>query len=203
MHLLEYNWNPAAAATADGVIAPILSVVREAKEQIESAGGCPDAIGLSFPDVVIGDMIVGGETPKTNGIRENAALDYEAEFAKFRTLKAELLALCSPGGSVRIANDGNMAAFTAAMELAVGGRADEIKNGVLAHSLGTDLGTGWLCADGTIPAMPLELYDLLLDLGHTDAAALPPEDLRSVCNENSGMAGVRRYLGQSAAYRLA
>ena len=58
-------------------------------------------------------------------------------------------------------------------------------------------------ADGTIPAFPLELYDLLLDLGGLPFAALPPEDLRSTRNENSGMNGVRRYLGQAAAYRLA
>lgn len=201
--LSEYNWNPAAYTSADDVIEPILAVARAAKSEIGKTGNRPDAIGLSFPDVVIDDAIVGGETPKTRGIRENKALDYETEFARFRGLKAELLSLCTPGGSVRIINDGNMAAFTAAMELAAGGRTDEIRNGVLAHSLGTDLGTGWLRSDGTIPSIPLELYDLLLDLGHEEAAALPPEDLRSVCNENSGMAGVRRYLGQSAAYRLA
>ena len=75
--------------------------------------------------------------------------------------------------------------------------------GVIAHSLGTDLGTGWLLPDGTIPPIPLEMYDLLLDLGSFPAAALPTEDLRSTRNENSGMAGLRRYLGQAAAYRLA
>ena len=203
IHLSEYNWNPAESTTAEGVIRPILALVKEAKAEIEKTGHRLNAVGLSFPDVVIDDAIVGGETPKTRGIRENKALDYDAEFSRFRCLKAELLSLCAPGGTVHIVNDGNMAAFTATMELAAGGRTDEIKTGVLAHSLGTDLGTGWLRSDGTIPAIPLELYDLLLDLGHEEAAALPPEDLRSVRNENSGMAGVRRYLGQSAAYRLA
>ena len=199
----EYNWNPESSPTAEGIIEPILQVIRRAGERIEQCGYSIDAIGLSFPDIVIDDAIVGGETPKTKGIRENPDADTETELMKIRELKEKLLSLCSPGGSVRIINDGNMAAFTAAVELAAGGDAKEISKGVLAHSLGTDLGTGWLQADGTIPAIPLEMYDLLLDLGSHTYAELPPEDLRSTCNENSRMPGVRRYLGQAGAYRLA
>ena len=45
-----------------------------------------DAIGLCFPDVVIKDKVVGGEAPKTRGIRENAAVEYEAEFRKLTDL---------------------------------------------------------------------------------------------------------------------
>ena len=199
----EYDWNPAASPTAEGILDPILALVKTAKERIEQSGGSLDAVGISFPDVVIGDRILGGETPKTKGMRENASLDYEREFSKLGALRDQILPLCAPGASVRITNDGNMAAFTAAVELAAGESGDAIRRGVIAHSLGTDLGTGWLKADGTIPAIPLELYDLLLDLGSLPAAALPPEDLRSTRNENSGMPGVRRYLGQAAAYRLA
>ena len=151
------------------------------------AGGQMEAVGISFPDIVIGDRIVGGETPKTKAMRENPALDYEREFSKLRELRALVLPLCAPGGEVHLTNDGNMAAFSAAVELAAGGEAESIRGGVVAHS---------------IPAFPLELYDLLLDLGGLPFAALPPEDLRSTRNENSGMNGVRRYLGQAAAYRL-
>ena len=199
----EYDWNPASSPTAEGIIEPILSLIREARGRIEQAGGQLDAVGVSFPDIVIQDRIVGGETPKTKAMRENTALDYEREFGKLRELRQSILPLCAPGGEVRLTNDGNMAAFTAAVELAAGGEEEQIRGGVIAHSLGTDLGTGWLRADGTIPAIPLELYDLLLDLGDFPSAALPPEDLRSTRNENSGMNGVRRYLGQAAAYRLA
>ena len=199
----EYDWNPAASPTAEGITMPILNLLRSAANRLRQAGGQLDAVGLSFPDIVIRDRIVGGETPKTKGMRENPALDYETEFARLRELKTEILALCAPGGRCRICNDGSMAAFTAALELAAGGETDALRGGVIAHSLGTDLGTGWLLPDGTIPPIPLEMYDLLLDLGSFPAAALPPEDLRSVRNENSGMAGLRRYLGQSAAYRLA
>ena len=203
LYTKEYDWNPAASPTAEGILDPILALIREAKERIAEAGGTLDAVGISFPDIVIADRIVGGETPKTKAMRENTALDYEREFAKLRELRSLVLPLCVPGGEVRLTNDGNMAAFTAAVELAAGGETERIRSGVIAHSLGTDLGTGWLRADGTIPAFPLEMYDLLLDLGDLPSAALPPEDLRSSRNENSGMNGVRRYLGQAAAYRLA
>ena len=162
-----------------------------------------DAVGLSFPDVVLHGRIVGGETPKTDGIRKNTALDYEQAFAKLSTLKERLAALCRGGGRVGIINDGSMAAFTAAVELACGARPDAAAQGVIAHSLGTDLGTGWLDERGQVPPVPLELYDLWLDLGSAPCAALPPEDLRSTRNENSGLPGIRRYLGQSGAFRLA
>ena len=203
LYTKELNWNPASSPTAEGILSPILALIREARDKIEASGGQLDAVGISFPDIVIGDRIVGGETPKTRAMRENAALDYEKEFSKLRELRALVLPLCAPDGEVHLTNDGNMAAFTAAVELAAGGREELIRGGVIAHTLGTDLGTGWLLADGTIPACPLELYDLLLDLGDLPSAALPPEDLRSTRNENSGMNGLRRYLGQAAAWRLA
>ena len=161
-----------------------------------------DVIGLSFPDVVIQNRIVGGETPKTKGMRENTALDYEAEFEKVGLLKERLEALCKKPGCVHITNDGNMAAFTAAMELAMEA-PQEIEKGVIAHSLGTDFGSGWLAADGTIPGLSLEMYDFLLDLGSLDKQNYALEDLRSVKNENSGLPGARRYLGQAGVFRMA
>ena len=183
-----------------------LALIREAVEAAEarlgSAVNVLDGVGLSYPDIVIGDRVLGGETPKTDGMRRNTALDYEAEFKKISGLKEALLGLCRPGASVRITNDGNMAAFTAAMELAFSGGTD-LADGVIAHSLGTDLGTGWLTADGTIPALPLEMYDLILDLGSFRSRAFPPKDLRSTRNGNSGLPGALRYMGQAAAYRLA
>ena len=162
-----------------------------------------DAVGVSFPDIVLRDRIVGGETPKTGGVRRNPNVDYETEFARLGALKDRLLPLCRGEGRCHIANDGSIAAFTAAMELACGGASDAVARGVVAHSLGTDLGTGWLDARGKVPQLPLELYDVWVDLGSLSAAALPPEDLRSTRSENSGLPGARRYVGQAAAYRLA
>jgi hypothetical protein len=177
-------------------------MIRQAVED-GGDGGLLDGLGISFPDVVIRNRIVGGETPKTRSMRENTSLDYETEFQKLSRLKDYLAALCKPGTPIRITNDGNMAAFTAAMEMAHSAHKEAIEKGVVAHSLGTDLGTGWLNADGTIPEISLELYDFLLDLGSWPSRALPTQDLRCVRNENSGLPGVRRYIGQAAAFRLA
>ena len=91
-----------------------------------------DAIGLCFPDVVIRNRIVGGETYKTRGMRENAALDYEAQFAKITDLCMLLQAYTVPGGVVMNTNDGPMAAFTAAVEQAAAG-ADVSKGFLPTH----------------------------------------------------------------------
>ena len=202
---------PADCAPA-GALAAALRKDADHAEMEAAAAACESAaetlplfsgIGLSFPDVVINNRILGGETPKTKGMRENAALDYETEFGKLGDIGASLARLCAPEGRVRIINDGPMAAFSAAAELAQSGDAELGTRGVVAHSLGTDLGTGWIEAGGAIPSIPLELYDLLLDLGSEPWKKYDPSDLRSVRNENSGLAGVRRYLGQAAAYRMA
>ena len=59
-----------------------------------------DGIGLCFPDVVIRNRIVGGETYKTRGMRENTALDYEAQFRKITDLCGRLREYTVPGGAV-------------------------------------------------------------------------------------------------------
>ena len=191
------------ALKKDAPPALLRGAVEAAEEALGDAVNVLDGVGLSFPDIVIHDRILGGETPKTDGMRRNTALDYEAEFKKLSGLKDALLSLCREGGRVRITNDGNMAAFTAALELAHSEDASSLSDGVIAHSLGTDLGTGWLTAEGTIPDLPLEMYDMILDLGSFQSRAFPPRDLRSTRNENSGLPGARRYMGQAAAYRLA
>ena len=74
----------------------------------------------------------------------------------------------------------------------------------LRHSLGTDLGTGLALADGSIPEIPLEVYNLILDLGSATARELPPEDLRSLANTNTGIPGTPQKLAsQAGAFRLA
>ena len=160
-----------------------------------------DAIGLCFPDVVIRDRIVGGETPKTQGMRENAALNYEAEFGKITGLAERLRAFACPGGAVRNINDGPMAAFASAVEQAAAG--DDLSRGFFAHTLGTDLGTGWVEPDGSIPEVPLEVYNFIIDLGSFGQGAFAPSDVRSTRNVNTGLAGsLQKYAGQSGVFRL-
>lgn len=159
-------------------------------------------LGVSFPDVVIRDRIVGGESPKTMGMRKNPDIDYEMAFAGLGRLLERLRPLCRENAAVHMTNDGHIAAFTAAAELAWAGEPD-FRGGVIAHALGTDFGMGYLYGDGSIPEIPAKLYDFLLDLGSFPQRSLPPEDLRSTRNENSGLPGARRYVGQAAAFRLA
>lgn len=196
----EYDWNPASYPTAEEIIAPILN---ELQQMLAATGEKPDSVGLSYPDVCIRSRICGGETPKTMGIRCNPAVDYEQEFAKLTAINERLLALCKEGASIRITNDGNIAAYTAAMEAACGTDAKEIENGCLSHALGTSLGTGWVNAQGDIPEEPLEIYELIVDIGSRPQKNIEPEDLRSVRNENSRLPGADRYVGQASAFRYA
>ena len=162
-----------------------------------------DGIGVCFPDVVIEDQIVGGETYKTRGIR-NASRDYETEFLKLASLKTRLLAQCKPHGKVHLSNDGSLAAYTAAVELAHSDQAEDVVYGVFAHTLGTELGTGWIDETGKIPQIPLEVYNCVIDLGNHPARAHHELDARSVNNFNTGLSGtLQKYCSQSGAYRLA
>jgi len=163
-----------------------------------------DAIGLCFPDVVIKDKIVGGEVHKTRGIRENPDIDYELEFKKLMHLNDILAAYCVPGGKVSMTNDGPMAAFTAAMEMIAAGRSEALRQGRFAHTLGTDLGTGWVDETGKIPEIPLEAYNFIIDLGSLRGREYHPDDLRSINNFNTRLPGtVQKFMGQSGVFRLA
>ena len=191
----EFDWNPAAFTRAEELIGPLLRAAAEGP-------GPYHAIGLSFPDVVIQNRVVGGETPKTQGMRNNPELDYEEQFAKITALTDALSACVVPGGAVRCVNDGPMAAFTAAVEQ--GATGADLSRGFFAHTLGTDLGTGWVRPDGSIPDIPLEVYNFIIDLGNYPARELDPEDARGVRSSNSGLPGaLQRYGGQSGVFRLA
>ena len=76
--------------------------------------------------------------------------------------------------------------------------------GVFAHTLGTELGTGWVTETGAIPDIPLEVYNFIIDLGCWPERAFEPDDLRSVNNFNTGLPGtLQKYCSQSGVFRLA
>ena len=160
-----------------------------------------NGIGISFPDVVIKNKILGGETPKTKGIRENKDADYNKELSELAELGERLKKACTRDAKVNIINDGSMSAFSTVCEN-IYLNPDQVASSAVAYSLGTDLGTGWIRKDGTIPGIPLECYDMITDIGSYVSGKYESEDIRSVKNENSGLQGCRRYLGQAAAYRL-
>ena len=177
-----------------------------AVEAADAQFGAPQllhGIGVCFPDVVIKDKLVGGETLKTRALRAHSK-DYESDFARLTGLNGLLQAHLAPGGAARIANDGSLAAYTAAVELAHSQRAGEVAEGVFAHTLGTELGTGWIDDRGEIPDIPLEVYNCIIDLGEYPARAFEPLDARSLLNFNTALPGtLQKYASQSGAYRLA
>ncbi|WP_428771642.1 hypothetical protein V1L52_06085 [Treponema sp. HNW] len=162
-----------------------------------------DGIGLSFPDVVVQDSIVGGEVFKTRGIRENPAVDYEKEFRLITPLNKMLAQFVKENGVVGIVNDGPMAAFSAAAETAYTDTSS-VNTGVLAYTLGTELGTGYLDGEGKIPDIPLEVYNFIIDLGSWPEKEFSSDDVRSINNFNTKLAGtLQKYTSQSGAFRLA
>ena len=185
--------------------AAIEEMERGVQQMERAAGSCLrnfDAIGLCFPDVVIRNRIVGGETHKTLGLQNNTSLCYEEQFAKITALNDALAVYVVEGGPVMNTNDGPMAAFAAAVEQAAAG--GDLSKGFFAHTLGTDLGTGWVCPDGSIPEIPLEVYNFIIDLGSGTQQDFSAEDVRSVRSFNTGLPGaLQRYTGQSGVFRLA
>ena len=185
----------ATGADIDGAIAAMEARLGDALRGF-------DGIGLCFPDVVIRNRIIGGETHKTYGMRVNRELDYEEQFAKITALCDDLRAFVRPGGVVLNTNDGPMAAFTTAVEQAAAGRT--LNDGFFAHTLGTELGSGWILPDGAIPEIPLEVYNFIIDLGSFGQKAFPAEDVRSLNNFNTGLPGtLQRCTSQSGVFRLA
>jgi len=181
----------------------IEKAVREIENSTKGNIGI-DAIGLCFPDVVVRNKIVGGEVYKTRGIRNNKEIDYEKNFKQLTDLDKKLKNYLKKNGVIKIINDGLMAAFTAAVEIAFSDSSDEIEKGIFAHTLGTELGTGWIMSDGKIPDIPLEVYNFIIDLGSYIEKKYEPDDLRSINNFNTGLPGtLQKYCSQSGIFRLA
>jgi hypothetical protein len=206
--LTEYDWFPALFTRSQQLIDPIVRLTREAAEWAARENGGRfsgfDGIGLSFPDVVLRNKIAGGEVYKTRGIRNNPAVEYEAEYHKLTDLDTLLAPYCSPSGTVGIINDGHMAAWTAAIELIAEGKPELLAQGRFAHTLGTELGTGWIDECGAIPEIPLEVYNFIIDLGSFAAARYPGDDLRSSNNFNTGLSGtLQKITAQNGVFRLA
>jgi hypothetical protein len=192
-----------APAFAHGASLPVIEASVLAGEALLPAPFALDAIGVCFPDVVVRDKIVGGEVYKTRGMRDHLGAGYEDEFRRLSALDEALRSFVKPDGVVGIVNDGPMAAFTAAVELGVTDPA-AIADGVFAHTLGTELGTGWVTEAGTIPDIPLEIYNCIIDLGSYPERQYAPDDVRSVNNFNTRLAGtLQKYTSQSGVFRLA
>lgn len=196
-------------SSADNPDGRLESAICDAEETLRGISDCLeglDAISLCFPDVVVRDKIVGGEVYKTRGIRDNTEIDYEKDFRTLTDLNTRLEEYCrSDGGDtiVRNVNDGSMAAFTSAVERAYYGDS-RVNSGVFAHTLGTELGAGWLDSAVRMPDIPLEVYNYVIDLGCRPERRYHPDDPRSLNNFNTGIPGtLQKYTSQSGVFRLA
>ena len=138
-------------------------------------------------------------------LRMEMLCNYDAEFAKLRGFKKRLQVFCTPDAPIHMANDGSLAAYTAAVEWSFSEQdAEKIPVGVFAHTLGTELGSGWVDEEGKIPQIPLEIYNCVIDLGSYPARNYDPTDVRSVSNFNTGLQGtLQKYTSQYGAYRIA
>ena len=111
LHCEELNWAPASISCVEDLTAPVLDAAERLMKQF-GGGRKWDGIGLSWPDAIIHNMIVGGETTKTKGLRENKDRDYETQLAELTALCARLGEFTNGENAVQCCNDGPMAAFT-------------------------------------------------------------------------------------------
>ncbi len=213
VRLLSYtamaSENPELAALLEPALSKHADVpamdeaVAAAEALVGGSGPLFDGIGLSFPDVVVEDKIVGGEVSKVRGIRAALGAGFDQAFTELTRLDAHLAVFVKPDGAVGIINDGPMAAFTAGVEAAVNS-PDSVADGVFAHTLGTELGTGWVTENGDFPDIPLEVYNFIVDLGSYPEREFERDDLRSLNNLNTDLPGtLQKYTSQSGVFRLA
>ncbi|PKM55299.1 MAG: hypothetical protein CVV00_04645 [Firmicutes bacterium HGW-Firmicutes-5] len=182
----------------------MLDVITKAEKYLQGDMVEIDAIGLCYPDVVVNNKVVGGECYKVRGIRNNGAIDFEEDFLSLTHLDTKLHQLIKKDGIVNIINDGPMASFTAAVEIAASMSPSIVTKGVLAYTLGTELGTGWVKGNGSIPNIPLEIYNLIIDLGSFIEKQYPSDDIRSINNFNTNLPGtIQKFCSQSGVFRMA
>ncbi len=191
------------AFSVEATIPEILGVIDAATAAAGGDGFAFDAIGMCFPDVVVDNKIVGGEVFKTRGIRDALGANYDRSFARLTDLDILLAPYVKPDGCVAIVNDGPMAAFTAGVEAATKDPGS-VADGVFAYTLGTELGTGWVTEQGSIPKIPLEVYNFIIDLGSWPEREYEPDDLRSINNFNTRIPGtLQKFACQSGVFRMA
>ncbi|MBU4313066.1 MAG: ROK family protein, partial [Candidatus Omnitrophica bacterium] len=172
-------------------------------EDIRNAGiemKPPSSIGISFPDVIVNNQIVGGTTSKTKKMRDisknrDRTLDsYWKDFNK--TIKplaniisismAERFELLEPIPTA-ITNDGNPGSLWAAVILQ--------KGGILNLALGTSLAGGYVNTDGSITDKIYELSYSSLFVGDQD----PTHKHNNYDIDGSS----QQFLSQDAVFNLA
>ncbi|MFA5346135.1 MAG: DUF362 domain-containing protein [Candidatus Omnitrophota bacterium] len=132
----------------------------------------PDSIGISFPDIVIDNKIVGGMTSKTKTVRDafkkaNDEAGYWNNFEEVLTPLADKLAgnikkqlVMNKDIPVVITNDGNVGSVWAATVL--------LEGNVYNFAAGTSFGGGLIGEDGQLKNRVFELGYLITYIGTGD-----------------------------------
>lgn len=176
------------------------------KLENSTAGNAPvfDGIIIGFPDIVVNDKIAGGESYKQRGMRNNTDRNYEDEFKKQSDLNILAQQYIKDDGIVKVLNDGNVSSFVFSVEQAFADENIIDENGMLAYTIGTEMGTGFISRIGSIQWIPLECYNYIIDLGNDDFYQFDPNDVRSVKNFNTCATGtVQKYISQIGLIRIA
>ncbi len=162
-----------------------------------------DAIVIGFPDIVVNNKIAGGEQYKQLGMRNNPDTDYETEFIKLSALDEYAGEYVKNDGAVCVINDGNAASFIVSVEQAFSNSGIIHQNGMLVHTIGTEMGTGFISKVGTIQNIPLEGFQYIIDLGNVNLREYPAVDVRSINNLNTGIPGtIQKYISQLGLFRI-
>jgi hypothetical protein len=163
-----------------------------------------DGIVIGFPDIVVHDKIAGGESYKQRGMRNNPNTDYEEEFKKQRDLNLLAEKYIKDDGVVKVLNDGNVSSFVFSVEQQFVKNNIIDQDGMLAYTIGTEMGTGFISREGSIQWIPLECYNYIIDLGSEDYYQYDVNDVRSVNNFSSHASGtVQKYISQIGLIRIA
>lgn len=198
--LHEHKWYPGGMKRARELTGALTHVIGALSER---SGGAFDAVVVGFPDIVVRNKVAGGETSKTLGMRENPNVNYETEFAEISDIDQLARAFVREGGRVLVLNDGNAASFITSIEQAFSPAPLAGRHGLFANTIGTEMGTGYISAGGTVHHVPIEGYLHVIDLGHDASARLHPMDVRSTANLGSGIPGtVQKYVSQLGLFRL-
>ena len=161
-----------------------------------------DGIGFSIQDVVIGKRLVGIENFNFRDIRTSEDPDPSDNSKSGNCLFEGLKDLLSPSGRIRCMSEGYMAAFTAAVEQAAAG--SDLSEGFWGYLLGSKPEAGWILPDGSLPVYPLEISNLIIDLGHAGDQEWQDTDIRSTKDRHAHLSGsLERYTGLSGLLRLA
>lgn len=161
-------------------------------------------ITIGFPDIIVNNQIAGGETYKQRGIRQHHPDTYENEMAKMQSLSSLLGEFLQHDGVFRMVNDGNLASFVFSVEQAFSKETCIGATGMFNFTIGTEMGTGYISRDGSILDFPLECYNYIIDLGNEAAGQYQSNDIRSINNFNTGIAGtIQKYISQTGLIRMA